>query len=318
MNKDILYRFFSDQATSEELERLHRWLDESKENKNLFFKEKEIYDSILFSEEGEEYIEELRTKKNTGRVVLREFLRTVAAVAIILLGTYFYKSVYGQQVEHQLSMNTITVPAGQYVQLTLSDSTKIWLNALTTLQYPSEFSSKERRVILDGEAYLEVSKDNKRPFIVETQEYQTEVLGTHFNIEAYTKHRRRQFEASLLEGSIKLYSKVNPAHQIRLLPHERAFEYDGALHVDTIHDYDLFRWREGLLCFKNKSFAEIMCEFEKCFGVRIVINNKKVINRHYIGKFRQTDGIDHSLRVLQKNIYFKFERDDEKQIIYIN
>ncbi len=316
MDKEITYRFFEDRATFEEEEILKEWLDESEENRKMFFKEKVIYDAILFSEEDEEPVQVSEKKLPVRRLVIREFLRTVAAVAIVLIIGYFYKTIHEKQIEKQVSMNIITVPAGQYVQLTLSDSTKIWLNALTTMQYPSEFSSKERRIILRGEAYLEVSADEKRPFIVETDKYQTKVLGTHFNIQSYPK--KGNFEASLLEGSIELFSKSNPASKVTLLPHEMAFEHDGILHVNKIHDYEVFRWREGLLCFKNKTFSEIMYEFEKCFGLRIVINNKKVINRYYTGKFRQTDGIDHSLRVLQKNIYFKFERDDERQIIYIN
>ncbi len=316
MNKEILYRFFEDQITFEEEEVLRKWLDESEENRKMFLKEKAIYDAILFSEENEEPAQISEKKPSVGRFIWREFLRTAAAVAVVLLAGYFYKSIQEEKAESRVAMNTIRVPAGQYVQLTLSDSTKIWLNALTTMQYPSEFSSKERRIILSGEAYLEVSKDDEKPFIVETDRYHTQVLGTQFNIQDYPK--RERFEASLLEGSIELSSKLNSSHKVTLLPHEMAFEHNGSLHVSKIQDYDAFRWREGLLCFKNKTFAEIMSEFEKCFGLKIVINNQKIANRNYIGKFRQTDGVDHALRVLQKNIYFKFERDEEKQIIYIN
>ena len=77
------------------------------------------------------------------------------------------------------------------------------------------------------------------------------------------------------------------------------------------------RWKEGLICFKNETFTFIMKDFEKYYGLTIQVKNKNVFKYVYTGKFRQTDGIDYALRVLQKDIKFTYQRDDENQIIYI-
>ena len=107
-----------------------------------------------------------------------------------------------------LAMQTITVPAGQRVNLDLPDGSNVWLNAGTTMQYPVSFMTDKREVILDGEAYFEVAHNEKSPFVVHTSTLDVEVLGTKFNVEAYSA--RKIFETSLMEGRVKVK-----------LPHDR-------------------------------------------------------------------------------------------------
>ena len=99
--------------------------------------------------------------------------------------------------------NTIHVPPGQRINLILSDNTNLWLNANTTFRYPTKFSKETRTVYLDGEAYFEVSKNEKKPFIVKTAQGDIHVTGTLFNVEAYSKHH--SFETSLFEGGVDIY-----------------------------------------------------------------------------------------------------------------
>ena len=87
--------------------------------------------------------------------------------------------------------------------------------------------------------------------------------------------------------------------------------------MTNVEDYTPYRWKEGLICVSDESFPTIMKDFEKYYGVKIVIENKNVLQINFTGKFRQTDGIDYALRILQKNIDFQYEKDNEKQIIYI-
>ena len=105
-------------------------------------------------------------------------------------------------------MYTVSVPAGQRTHLTLPDGTTVWLNARTTLSYPTSFNSNERTVFLQGEAYFEVSKNRHKPFIVQTQQYNIEVLGTKFDVEAYPDSKN--FETTLMQGSVKVSSPQNP------------------------------------------------------------------------------------------------------------
>ena len=105
---------------------------------------------------------------------------------------------------------------------------------------------------------------------------------------------------------------------LMLKPDSKAcLQKDGRLKVIPVDDYNPYRWKEGLICFRNESFLSIMNDLEKYFGVSIVVENKNVLKYYFTGKFRQADGIDYALRVLQRDIRFKYERDDENQIIYI-
>ena len=200
--------------------------------------------------------------------------------------------------------------------ITLSDGTNVWLNARTKIVYPAVFDKSVRQVAVDGEAYFDVAKDKKRPFIVETGKCNMEVLGTKFNVEGYSD--KDDFEVTLMEGSVRVASRIGLGDTLMLKPDSKAcLQKDGRLKVIPVDDYNPYRWKEGLICFRNESFLSIMNDLEKYFGVSIVVENKNVLKYYFTGKFRQADGIDYALRVLQRDIRFKYERDDENQIIYI-
>jgi ferric-dicitrate binding protein FerR (iron transport regulator) len=168
---------------------------------------------------------------------------------------------------------------------------------------------------LDGEAYFEVAPNKKKPFLVKTDKYHVEVLGTKFNIEAYKD--KNTFATTLMEGKVRINSANCTKDFLILKPDTKAVYEDGNLAVHYVDDYNPYRWREGLICFKNISFSQIMEDFEKYYGVKIHILNEQVNKYNYTGKFRQTDGIDYALRVLQKDIVFSYNRNDEKQEIII-
>lgn len=234
-------------------------------------------------------------------------------MTLTLGGSFIYRQM--QTAQTPVALQTIAVPAGQRINITLPDGTNVWLNARTTIQYPVTFNSSERLVKLDGEAYFDVARDETKPFIVQTNKFNVEVLGTKFDVESYSE--TQQFETALMEGSVKISSLTNSNENIMLTPNNKAYLHEGKLRVMPVYDYNPYRWREGLICFKNESFASIMNEFEKYYGININITNQQVQKYLYTGKFRQTDGVDYALRVLQKDIGFTYERDDDKHIIYI-
>lgn len=220
-----------------------------------------------------------------------------------------------QEKQTPIAFQTITVPAGQRINITLTDGTNVWLNARTTIQYPITFNTDQRLVKLDGEAYFDVAKDKSKPFIVQTDKYNVEVLGTKFDVDSYSA--TNIFETTLMEGSVKISSSTDDTESLKLTPHNKAYLYQGKLRMKPVDDYSPYRWKEGLICFKNETFASIMKDFEKYYGINIYITNKQVQKYLYTGKFRQTDGVDYALRVLQKDIKFIYERDNDNHIIYI-
>ena len=313
MNKDILYKFFEGNASFEEEAAVKQWMEESAENRLAFLKERKLFDAMLLLG-NEEIIKNGKKRFSINLSSLRtELIKIAAVVAITLGGSYFY---YQSSLEKELmAMQTITVPAGQRINITLGDGTNVWLNARTSLSYPVKFGKNNRQVVLDGEAYFDVTKDKSKPFIVQTNNYNVEVLGTQFDVNAYSE--TGEFETTLMSGSVKVASASDSTQKITLKPNNKVFLQDGKLHVTAVDDYNPYRWKEGLICFKNETFTSIMKDFEKYYGLTIQVKNKNVFKYVYTGKFRQTDGIDYALRVLQKDIKFTYQRDDENQIIYI-
>ena len=184
MNKDILYKFFEGNASFEEEAAVKQWMEESAENRLAFLKERKLFDAMLLLG-NEEIIKNGKKRFSINLSSLRtELIKIAAVVAITLGGSYFY---YQSSLEKELmAMQTITVPAGQRINITLVDGTNVWLNARTSLSYPVKFGKNNRQVVLDGEAYFDVTKDKSKPFIVQTDNYNVEVLGTKFDVNAYS------------------------------------------------------------------------------------------------------------------------------------
>lgn len=312
VNQALLYRFFEGKTSVEEEVVIKIWMEESERNKETFLKERRLFDALILTEKSENtLLSEKHAKKSY--LFIREILKIVAVAVIVLWGNSLYRNFQEETME--MLYQTISVPAGQRINLTLPDGTDVWLNARTKIRYPFSFNGEKREVFLDGEAFFDVSKDKRKPFIVQTPKYRLEVLGTAFNVEDYSG--KNGFETMLFNGSIKIISNDSIPQTITLTPTYKAYLENGRLAVEHVDDYSVYRWREGLICFKDESFTDIMSDFEKYYGLTIQIDNEQVKRQHYSGKFRQTDGVDYALRVLQKDIRFTYKRDDEKDMIYI-
>lgn len=318
MEKEILYKYFEGIASPEEEDAVYRWLDASSENEGELLKEREFFDAMILAGSMEEDIAGKSVISGVIQVPLirpwmRDVLKIAAAVAItVACGLYFYVS---EKKEMLAAMNTVTVPAGQRVNLKLSDGTTVWLNARSEMVYPAVFSGTKREVKLDGEGYFEVEHDKECPFVVHTQKCDIEVLGTKFNVEAYSDSE--EFSTSLMEGSVKVTDNAALSASVLLRPDQEVHFKDGRLLVSSIGDYDHFRWRDGLVCFNDVAFNELMKRFEKCYGISIVIENKNLEEYSCSGKFRISDGLDNALRILQRNAKYTFERNDDNTIVYI-
>ncbi|MGM9779840.1 MAG: FecR family protein, partial [Prevotella sp.] len=310
MDKKTLYKYFEGIASPEEEAMVHSWLNASPANKETLLKEREFFDVMILSGFTEEKTE-IR-KAVFFHPWMKEILKIAAIVAVtITCGLYFYQA---EKKEQLAAVNTITVPAGQRVNVTLSDGTTVWLNARSELVYPAVFSGTKREVRLEGEGYFDVKHDQKSPFIVHTQQFDIEVLGTKFNVEAYSD--ADEFITSLMEGSVKVTDLSAVSHPVFLKPNQEVYLKDGQLQVSSIDDYDHFRWRDGLVCFNDIAFHELMKRFEKCYGISIILENKHLEDYTCSGKFRISDGLDNALRILQKNAKYTFERNEENTIVY--
>lgn len=310
MDKETLYYFFSGNATIEQENQVLEWLDENPENKEEFLKERKFFDAMLLHAE-----EECPQHESTFSIPIwvKEVLK-IAAVILITIGVGFH-FVYKKRSELLAMTNTITVPAGQRVDVTLPDGTRVCLNSLSELQYPTFFAGQKREVKLKGEAFFDVTHNEEMPFVVKTQKYNVEVLGTAFDVEAYPNSN--EFSTSLIRGKVKVVSCTDSNDEIYLTPNEQVYIKNGNLEVREIPNTDAFIWRDGILYFNGDSFQKIMDKIEECYGLKIIIERYPDSRNEFYGKIRKSYGVDHILKVLQKNTQFKYRWDDNMRVIYI-
>lgn len=308
LDKELLYRFFNNATTLEEEKKIRLWIDECDDHRHEFFRERVLFDAMLLH--GKPSCEKSRSRFY---IPWRRVAVAFSGIAAVVLLTIITTTYFLQQSFEDDAMNTVIVPQGQRVQLSLSDGTKVWLNAKTKMEYPQSFKMTSQRIVkVDGEAYFEVSKNKEKPFIVKTAKGDVEVLGTKFYINAYTE--TEIFETALIEGKVK----VRTANEdMMLYPEDKAVLQNGVITRKHIDDMESYRWRDGLYCFKDLSFDDVLKQFEIYYDVRFVKENQQIANPKLNGKFRLIDGVDYALRVLQKKVGFSFWRDDENNVIYL-
>lgn len=310
LDKELLYRFFSQRATLDEEKKIRLWLEESDEHRREFFRERKLFDALILRGDADSVLKNhVRRRFLWRRIAVAA--SGIAAVFILAVTTAYY--LLEQSMKEEV-MNTVAVPQGQRVSLTLADGTHVWLNAMTRMEYPQSFRASDKRMVrIDGEAYFEVSRNAKKPFVVCTDKGNVEVLGTKFYVDAY--NRTNRFETSLVEGSVKVST---PISELMLHPNDKAVMLaDGSLIREKITDMDVYRWKDGLYCFKDLPFSEVLKQFEVYYDVRFAFSKRMKHNPVISGKFRLVDGVDYALRVLQRDIPFSFRRSEESNIIYI-
>jgi ferric-dicitrate binding protein FerR (iron transport regulator) len=318
MNRNIIRKFHEGIASEAEKEAIREWLEADKANIREVLDERALIDSILMRlAPGGAGIS--RRHGGPPMSLRYKFIKCITAAviaAIAFAGGMLIKSV-GMK-DYSTMINSVSAPAGQRAKVILPDSTVVWLNARTEIRYRADFMAKgERKVELDGEAYFDVSHVNGKPFVVQTDRCEVEVSGTVFNLDAYGNTGR--FSLALLEGKVKVTDNTDPSNSIILTPANKAGFESGLLTSAPIEpgDYDSYRWREGLICFKDLVFEQLLQRLEKCYEVTISNNNPKLPGYEISGKLRITDGIDNALRVLQKEARYTFTRDSETNIINI-
>lgn len=308
MDKEFLHKYFAGNTTPDEEREIINWCKASPDNCKEYLEERKWWNAFLV---GYETPPEVKGAKQ-GKTVNLWLISTVAASIALLVAL---AHIYNVSESTDDKWQSVWVPPGQRVQVTLADGTRIWLNSQSTLSYPASFKGNKRIVRLDGEGYFEVEKNKKKPFIVDTKNYDIEVLGTTFNVFAYGCNGR--FETSLINGSVKINSKEINAPEVTLKPDEMVVDAGGALKVKKIDHYDHFRWKEGLICLDNERFENMMKEFSLYFDIKITIENPKLADYRCTGKFRHSDGVDYAIKVLQAEMNFTYSRDKESNEIII-
>lgn len=307
--KELLQRYIKGEVSEKERLKVASWLDESPKNMHEFLALRKLYDISLWQANTDK----TNSEKNAYYSIRKITVEILKIAAILLIGFWGSKQLLTQQSDKK-QVQIVHVPAGQRAEITLADGTHVWLNSRSTLRFPEQFSTNTRNVELDGEGYFSVQHDEDSPFIVQTQKYAIQVLGTEFNVKAY--RNTSLFETALLKGSVKI-SSPDLANGLQLKPNEIVSIQNRMLKRSTINNNDYFKWKEGLFCFENESIQDLINKLELYYDTTIEIQRPTLLRHHYSGKFRIKDGIEHVLRVLQLKHKFTYLKDDDKNLIII-
>jgi len=195
-------------------------------------------------------------------------------------GQVIYKVIGSAKNTLRVSYNTITTPNGGQYEVILPDGSKVWINSSSSLKYPTQFTGKERDVELNGEGYFEVAKNKLMPFKVSSHGQTVEVLGTHFNINAYTDEPG--IKTTLLEGSVKVTVIGTEKPQL-LIPGQQAIFNKGGIMVSDADTAQAVAWKNGLFYFKDADVASIMRLLARWYNLKIDINGQ-LPERKFSGK----------------------------------
>ncbi len=193
--------------------------------------------------------------------------------------------------------NTLMIPGGGEFQLVLADGTRVWLNAQTEFRYPVNFTGDSRQVYLNGEAYFEVVKDERRPFIVRTEAVDIRVLGTCFNVN--DTRVDGTLEVTLVEGKVEVGDR-GTAQRVVLYPDEQARVRQGQITVRDVDAGLYTSWVKGKFCFEGETLEEIAAQLERWYGVSFFFTRRELQERKFTGSVFRDESIEQILRLLEK------------------
>ncbi len=314
----LIAKFLSGETTPAESEELTRWIDESSANKKLFDTNKRIWEkSPVYFSSSEIFSDQRKVKdqiiqrlsKPEEQVSLSVWMYRVAAILAfpIMLGIGWYLGSGRNNAE--TAMCEVTAPKGQISKCVLADGTQVWLNAGTTITYDPTLKGNYREVKLDGEAYFRVSKNKHKPFVVTTKQAQIKVLGTVFNLKAYSGEDK--VETTLEEGSVEFSLNGSNADPIKIKPGEQVV-YNISENKITQEKVDIYlqtAWKDGKYVFKDADLQTIIKELERLYDVRIHLKDDSLMHLRFRGMFEYDQNIFSALETLEETTNMKYRMD---------
>ncbi len=230
-------------------------------------------------------------------------------------GSSLVYDVSAKTVTKEIAYNSLVVPRGGEFQLELEDGTRVWVNSETRLRYPTKFPNDQRVVLLEGEAFFEVSKDKNRSFIVKTQGVDVRVLGTKFNVSSYADDDA--IRTTLVEGSVAVMDSENHENNLLLNPgHQAIYAKDAKLLENKKVNVDLYTsWKDGQFVFQESHLSDIMQKVSRWYDVKIFYQNADVGNLNFTGTLKRYDSLDRLLGMIEKTNEVKFFFKDNTIIV---
>jgi len=218
-------------------------------------------------------------------------------------GQLVYIILDQKSTQSKTAYNTISTPAGGQYQVTLPDGTKVWLNALSSLKYPTSFTGQFRTVELTGEGYFEVAKNKNKPFKLKTATQEISVLGTHFNVSAYADDA--EIKTTLVEGGVAV-KNFSPLATGVLKPGQQAIFHSTGFSINNVDVEEYIAWKNGFFMFNNEGIKEAMQKLARWYDVDIeYVGDFDGI--YFGGSFSKNNSLQETLKILESTDKFKFK-----------
>ncbi len=294
----MLPGYLSEEISDKERSMIDDWRNESPENEAFYQENLKAWEAISVLNEMEQFNSFEALRKINKKIAQTQFanwwvtIQRVAAILMLPLLVYSgYLTIHNYSNgnrQKQDIMQTVSSRQGMVTQFTLVDGTKVWLNSGSVLQFPTQFEDKKREVSLKGEAFFEVTKNEKQPFRVNANELKVEVLGTSFNVASFDDDS--QSEVVLVTGKVSLSSengKIKAAYGILHSGQRAVYEKKTQkVFTEEVDVEKYIAWREGNLIFRDDSMEDVVKRLSRWFNVEIIINDPEIKEYIYKATFK--------------------------------
>lgn len=255
-------------------------------------------------------IENARLITTSGTILdLQDSIKTISQEEIHIEKTD--KVTEKEIIVQNSNLNILSTSQKGYISIRLSDSSKVSLNGLSSIKYPNEFNKDQRVVYLEGEAYFDIKKDDKKPFIVKTHTAEIEVLGTEFNVNTTDKN---ECTTTLVEGSIKM--RTGDTHSVILSPGQQArIKTNGEIRIKNVDTKYYTAWKRNLFAFKDETLINIIEKISEWHKLKFIFKNKRLKELKYTTIISKDEKIENIIKILNGTNDFNCYLNNEKIIV---
>ena len=312
----LFRKYLSNSATADEMKELDEWIASNEDFHDWLENQVDNSSAEMDAEKQADILAKIHEKiavQSKQKFVLPGWAKTVAAVALIVLMAVSAAIYFRSNQPNMIQYAEIGALRGQKASVTLPDGTKITLNSESTLKYSTNYNQSDRAVELVGEAYFEVAKNKKIPFVVKAGKLEIEAKGTAFNIKAYPTDN--SISTTLTEGKIEVKT---PVDVLNMIPNER-MEYNNAdqtFRKLTLTDAEgSIGWLNDELSFENATLAEVVANFSRIYNIDIQFASESIKEQRFTGKINNNSLLS-VLRIISLTSPIRFEQKDSVVILY--
>ncbi|NQX42446.1 FecR protein [Pedobacter steynii] len=326
IDKELLIRYINDRCTAEDLLQVQQFLQDPTWQQALEELLEADFSAMekVSSDENvlEEWNQEFRDryfKKPAVKLWSSQWMAYAAACVLVLgiAGYFFNKSGAGATHVASIAMIEKVNPRGVRSRITLPDSSMVYLGAGSSIRFPEQFAGNERTLMLSGEAFFEITKDSKRPFVIHTGKIQTRVLGTSFKITAF-KGEALSVEVATGKVQVSRLENTKVKSELAVLTPGEGISWDDRTGsaVTTAPDISSVKgWARGEISFKNRSLAQIGAELGNWYGVEISFEKSASVRKRFSLSIDGTAALTDALDIICNTAQLKYRFNGSQKVI---